>query len=204
MNRTKIKVAKAFLKSQLPLSDIVINDSSSLISWRLQRVNPRRCMSGSPIQRPFQNFDATSQSWCPCKISVPQVVQRFSQTHNSNYLTSHQRKADGQLTEEEQRVLDELEREEALYKNRTVNHQEQVIDDDLYGKDEEDASLKLQESISEAYVPFENQQRIIQDVIDEIWNPQTVDNTHVVYQPSPEFLKSEYLFILQLLVILSL
>lgn len=56
-------------------------------------------------------------------------------------------------------------------------------------KTESEVLAKLQESISEDYVPFQNQQRIIQDVIDEIWNPAPV-SSHVEYKPSPEFLQS--------------
>jgi hypothetical protein len=50
-----------------------------------------------------------------------------------------------------------------------------------------DPNIQLQDSISQSFVPFQDQQRIIQDVIDEMWDP-VAQPEEPLYKPPPEFL----------------
>lgn len=84
------------------------------------------------------------------------------------------------LSEEEQQVLKELEEEERLIREeRGVEKEENDYfiwegsfekDSDLKGGDNDDTG-RLKRSVSEGHVRFENKQRVIQDVIDQVWNP---------------------------------
>jgi hypothetical protein len=129
-----------------------------------------------------------SQYFRPQPFLSNNRISSFSSSNRSHQLKEEDDKL--LLTEEEQKVLEELEREEQeLLKSQKQNRLTNLMEDD-----EDKTCLKLQESISEAYIPFENRQRIIQDVIDEIWNPapQIEDDHDIFYQAPPEFLQRAY------------
>lgn len=75
------------------------------------------------------------------------------------------------LTEEERQVLAELEEEERQYKENLKG----LSDDDynVWDGSFDGPDKRLSESVSEGHVRFENRQRVIQDVIEEMWNPQS-------------------------------
>jgi len=91
---------------------------------------------------------------------------------------------------EEKEVLRALEKEEEDYRKRGREARLENFGSRSKDDDEDDA-IKLQDSISQRFVPFRDQQRIIQDVIDEIWNPlpQPTEEERQVYEPPPEFLE---------------
>ncbi|CAL8087985.1 unnamed protein product [Orchesella dallaii] len=77
------------------------------------------------------------------------------------------------LTEEERKVLRELEEEERLLREELSSEDYSIWEGDVnVGSGKKEGLPNLSGSVSEEYVPFENRQRIIQDVIDEMWNPQ--------------------------------
>jgi len=88
------------------------------------------------------------------------------------------------LTEEERKVLRELEEEERLLREEVSSEDYSIWDGDI-GAGKKDGRNHLSGSVSEEYVSFENQQRVIQDVIEEIWNPspQTLEEEEEIEAP---------------------
>lgn len=74
------------------------------------------------------------------------------------------------LTKEELEVLKELEEEERRLRessDKSASHDYQLWE----GSFDHETESKLRSSVSEGHVPFQNRQRVIQDVIEEMWNP---------------------------------
>ncbi|ODN04292.1 Mitochondrial assembly of ribosomal large subunit protein 1 [Orchesella cincta] len=74
------------------------------------------------------------------------------------------------LTEEECKVLRELKEEERQRKEELLSSEDYSLWEGDVGTGKDD-KRHLTGSVSEEYVHFENRQRVIQDVIEEMWNP---------------------------------
>jgi len=130
-------------------------------------------------QKPLQNLVGNRRLCICCRavVNTSQTLLRSNRSQNRSLLLQQQRifsstgdvqEKTERLTDEEIKILRELEEEEAKVK--------------------ED---KLRGSMSQDFVTFENNQRVIQDVIEEMWNPMPEEEP-AVYEMPEQFVTRKF------------